>query len=92
MNRKKKNFLMGDSYVNVTDENIKDKRIVYKNVMLPVWTLMTIYRGKNYIFAMNGQTGKITGKLPISKQRLILWFICIFIIVFLICFLGAMLI
>lgn len=40
-----------------------------KYVLLPVWMLNTKYRGKLYTFAMNGQTGKMTGKLPISPLR-----------------------
>ncbi|MCL2321676.1 MAG: hypothetical protein FWC47_06150 [Oscillospiraceae bacterium] len=82
----------GYSYVNVTNENIRATKVVSKNVMLPVWTLMAVYKGKNYIFAMNGQTGKITGKLPVSKTKLVLWFCSIFVIVFLLCFVGVMLV
>ena len=37
--------------------------------LLPVWTVMTEYQGKRYLFAMNGQTGKITGHLPIAWNR-----------------------
>ena len=36
---------------------------------MPVWVLSTKWRGKNYIFAMNGQTGKMVGDLPIDKGR-----------------------
>lgn len=34
--------------------------------LLPVWVLNTKYRGKDYLFAMNGQTGKFVGDLPIN--------------------------
>lgn len=43
-------------------------------VLLPVWMLNTRYEGKLYTFAMNGQTGKLTGKLPICKKRRFAWF------------------
>lgn len=33
--------------------------------LLPVWLLTTRYRDKVYTFAMNGQTGKMVGNLPI---------------------------
>jgi hypothetical protein len=36
--------------------------------------LNTRYEGKLYTFAMNGQTGKMTGKLPICKKRRAAWF------------------
>ena len=32
--------------------------------LLPVWMLTTKWRDKNYLFAMNGQTGKMVGELP----------------------------
>lgn len=35
--------------------------------LLPVWLLSTTWRGKNYLFAMNGQTGKFVGDLPMDK-------------------------
>lgn len=35
--------------------------------MLPVWLLTTRWQNKTYLFAMNGQTGKIVGELPVSK-------------------------
>ena len=43
-------------------------------VLLPVWLLNTSYKGKVYTFAMNGQTGKITGTLPICPKRTAAWF------------------
>ncbi len=43
-------------------------------VLLPVWMLNTRYKGKTYTFAMNGQTGKITGTLPICPRRATAWF------------------
>ena len=34
--------------------------------LLPVWILNTKWDGKEFLFAMNGQTGKLVGDLPIS--------------------------
>lgn len=45
-----------------------------KYVLMPVWMLTTKWRGKTYTFAMNGQTGKITGELPICRRRSAFWF------------------
>ena len=42
--------------------------------LMPVWILNTRYRGKLYTFAMNGQTGRMTGSFPISPQKCALWF------------------
>ncbi len=41
-----------------------------KYALLPVWLLNTKYLGKTYTFAMNGQTGRFIGNLPISKPKL----------------------
>ena len=43
-------------------------------MLLPVWLLNTKYDNKNYLFAMNGQTGKLIGDLPVSKGRALAWF------------------
>lgn len=53
-------------------------------MLLPVWMLVSKYQGKDYLFAMNGQTGKIVGELPISGSRTAKWFCIIFLICFLI--------
>ncbi len=37
--------------------------------MMPVWLLSTRWNGENYLFAMNGQTGKLVGDLPVDKKR-----------------------
>ena len=38
--------------------------------LLPVWMLHTIYKEKDYLFAMNGQTGKMLGNLPMDKGKM----------------------
>ena len=43
---------------------------VAKYALYPVWIIHTIYKGERLTFAINGQTGKITGNLPISKAKL----------------------
>ena len=50
--------------------------------MLPVWILSTNWEDKNYIFAMNGQSGKMIGDLPVSKAKLAAWVVGIFAVVF----------
>ena len=37
--------------------------------LMPVWMLNTKWRGKDFLFAMNGQTGKLVGDLPVDKGR-----------------------
>lgn len=40
-----------------------------KYALLPVWILNTKWNGKKYMFAMNGQTGKFVGDLPVDKKK-----------------------
>ncbi len=37
--------------------------------LMPVWLLNTKWQGKDFLFAMNGQTGKLVGDLPMSWGR-----------------------
>lgn len=55
-------------------------------ILLPVWILNTKYKDKIYTFAMNGQTGKIIGNLPINILKFILisigiFFLTLFIVI-----------
>ena len=52
--------------------NVEHGRVRY--VLMPVWLLNTRYRDKLYTFAMNGQTGKMTGTLPCCPKRTAAWF------------------
>lgn len=64
----------GYSSVNFTNKEI-DTRV--KNVdycLLPVWVVHYDYNRLEYTFAMNGQTGKVVGKPPISKAKVAAWF------------------
>ena len=40
----------------------------YSYALYPVWILNTTWNGKKYTFAMNGQTGKFVGDLPLDKS------------------------
>lgn len=40
-----------------------------KYALFPVWLLTYKYRGKNYQIAVNGQTGKTDGDLPVCKLK-----------------------
>ena len=42
--------------------------------MLPVWVLNYRYQGQNYAFTLNGQTGRLNGRLPVSMGKVAKWF------------------
>ena len=52
---------------------------------LPVWVLSTRWKGENYLFTMNGQTGKLVGNLPVSKGRFFATFLGISAAIFAFC-------
>ena len=43
------------------------KNLSQKYALLPVWFLNYDYHGESYQIAINGQTGKVSGELPISR-------------------------
>lgn len=56
-------------YSTVVPENtsIRIKNGEAKYALYPVWVLNTTWNGNKYTFAMNGQTGKFVGNLPMDK-------------------------
>jgi hypothetical protein len=63
----------GYSTVTPTRKQVQMYREKTSYALLPVWILSTQWNGKNYIFAMNGQTGKFIGDLPVSMGRYFAW-------------------
>lgn len=76
--------------VSTLSTSVKDEFSEVNYALLPVWMLHTKWNGKDFLFAMNGQTGKLIGDLPISKGKLAAWFFGTLIPVTLIAF-AAML-
>ncbi len=62
------------SNVNLTDNSVK-------YALYPVWLLNTTWNNQKFTFAMNGQTGKFVGNLPMDKGLFWKWFFLIFAIV-----------
>ena len=50
-------------------------------VLLPVWMVNVKYKNKMYIFAMNGETGKFVGNIPLDLGKVFLYTLIIFVIV-----------
>ena len=60
-----------DGYNTLTLENssVRFQNGKAKYALYPVWLLNTTWRGKQYTFAMNGQTGKFVGDLPVDNGQ-----------------------
>lgn len=61
-----------NGYNTLTTESssVQIKEGVAKYALYPVWLLTTSFKGNSYTFAMNGQSGKFIGDLPVSKGKL----------------------
>ena len=62
-------------YMTVTPESstIRLHNGTAKYALYPVWILNTSWNGQKYTFAMNGQTGKFVGDLPVDKGAYKKW-------------------
>lgn len=59
----------GYDTVEIRGEDLTVKRGDVHYAMLPVWLLSTKWNGQNFLFAMNGQSGKLVGDLPVDKKK-----------------------
>lgn len=66
-----------------TDDNLIIDKTKTHHLYLPVYILSVLFKKKIYTFAMNGQTGKLVGNLPIGKIRYTLSIVSFFLILFL---------
>ena len=60
----------------------------YKHIVLPVWVCEYLYKGTKYSFIINGQTGKIDGKKPISATKVSMAIIVVLLVALLIFYLS----
>lgn len=63
-------------YATVTPEysSIRLQNGKAKYALYPVWILNTTWKNQKYTFAMNGQTGRLVGDLPLDKSAAVKWF------------------
>ncbi len=60
------------SNITLASDTLNVQKVKDDYVLMPVWLLNINYKGKMQTFAMNGQTGKMVGNVPISAKKLIL--------------------
>lgn len=56
------------------NKNVQLRRGKVHYGLLPVYMLTTKWNGADYMFAMNGQTGKLIGNMPVDKGKYWAWF------------------
>lgn len=58
--------------VNILHVATDYKAITYKHILLPIWISSFVFNNTIYRFLVNGQTGKVSGKSPISALKVTL--------------------
>lgn len=69
----------GYATVRPVSSNIRFEKNEVRYALLPVWVMNTRYDGEVHTFMMNGQTGKMVGKLPVDVKRCLGMFLGIFL-------------
>lgn len=65
--------VQGYATVNAESSSVQFRGGKAKYALYPVWLLNTTWNGEKYTFAMNGQTGKFVGNLPLDKSAATKW-------------------
>ncbi len=65
------------------------RSVRFKHILLPVWLSSYRYGGKTYSFMVNGESGKIAGRAPISALKVALTVLASIAALVLLCFLIA---
>ncbi len=62
----------------------------YKYLLLPIWVSNFKYNDKVYQFMVNGQTGKISGKTPLSIPKIVITVIAVIAVIAILYYLGVL--
>ncbi len=84
--------ISGFNLVNDIRNNSKVNYNKWSYTLLPTWILTYLYKGRTFVYAVNGQTGKSFGELPFNKQKAFNVAMIIFIVTFITLLIGGMLI
>jgi len=72
-----RNTVTGYETVTTVSSNICLNNGRARYALYPVWILNTVWNGKKFTFAINGQTGKIAGNLPMDKGLFWKWLLSV---------------
>lgn len=65
------NSITGYQSVITRNKNLDLRNDGTNYALLPVWMYLYRYKDKTYRFHVNGQTGKVVGKTPVSKEKVV---------------------
>lgn len=72
--------IKGYSNKTIYNSTLRASNIKKQYALFPVWMVNVKYKDKYYLFAMNGQTGKFIGDMPVDKGKVLKWSICMFLL------------
>jgi uncharacterized ParB-like nuclease family protein len=81
--------MTGYTAVQLQNTRIRPEKEDARYVLLPVWVLTYRRKEKLYYYVMNGQNGKVCGRLPVSWKRLAVLFSSVTAGLFLLLALGG---
>ncbi|WP_307742170.1 ATP-binding protein [uncultured Mobiluncus sp.] len=64
-----RNSISGYDTVSTINTSVQPAFGELEYVFLPMWLMNVDFQGKNYNYAMNGQTGKFVGTFPVSERK-----------------------
>lgn len=75
---------IGGDEQRITSKHVRYYDLTYKQLLLPFWFASYHYNGKDFLYLVNGQTGKAHGERPYSVIKIV--FFIIFIIAVIVMF------
>lgn len=80
---------IGGDRQRISTYNSKFYNVTFKHILLPIWINTYKYKGKTYHFLINGQTGEVQGKQPVSVAKILGIVLGVLAVVVLILLLGV---
>lgn len=74
----------GYDSVRIDNMTLRTLEESWEYALMPVWLMTFKYKDKDYMYAMNGQTGKTYGELPVSGAKLAIFGAVMLVVVFII--------
>jgi DNA-directed RNA polymerase subunit RPC12/RpoP len=84
-----RNTVNGYATYSVRNNEVNIAKSTEDYSMLPIYLLINKYKGKEHVFMVNGQTGKVVGDTPISFTKQLKFAGIVFLIVWIIAVVGG---
>jgi hypothetical protein len=65
-------YAHGGDHIQGLRKKTEYRNLTYKHILLPIWISSYTFKGKVFQFVINGQTGEVQGKYPLSPVKIAL--------------------